>query len=180
MPRVLHVSRQQAHIFSKTPQTSIRVIAGEGVEGDAHCGVTTQHLYLQRKDPTLPNLCQVHLLASEKLAALAVKGYLVHPGDLGENILTQNLDLLSLPTGTLLHIGADAVLEVTGLRTPCIQIDKFRAGLQQHMWLGHSSPGQHSQDAGIMSIVRTTGLIHPGDYIRVELPPKPHKPLQPV
>jgi MOSC domain-containing protein YiiM len=180
MPRVLHVSRQQKHTFSKTPEASIRVIAGQGVEGDAHCGATTQHLYLQRKNPSLPNLCQVHLFASEKLAALALKGYLLRPGDIGENILTQNIDLNALPTHTRLHIGPEAVLEVTGLRTPCKQIDKFRDGLQQHMWLAHAAPGQHAHDAGIMSIVLTGGIIHTGDRIRVQLPPAPHTALQPV
>jgi MOSC domain-containing protein YiiM len=180
MPQVLQVSRSELHGFSKTSQPHIRVIAGEGVECDAHRGRTVQHLYLVRKDPTQPNLCQVHLLAAEKLEALAEQGFPVQPGELGENILTHGLDLLTLPTATLLHIGPEAILEVTGLRTPCSQIDAFRAGLQQHMWGERGLDDKRPRDAGIMSIVRTGGLIHPNDPIRIELPPQPHIPLGPV
>jgi len=174
------VSRSAAHGFSKTPQASIRLIPGEGVEGDAHRGVTVQHLYLKRRDPTQPNLCQVHLFAGEMLDELATKGFHIAPGALGENILTRGLDLLALPLGTRLHLGATAIVEVTGLRTPCSKIDDFRAGLQQHLWGERDAAGKRVRRAGIMSVVLSTGQVQPGDAIRIELPPHPHQPLGPV
>jgi MOSC domain-containing protein YiiM len=180
MSEIIAVSRSERHGFSKQPQPSLRLIAGEGVEGDAHRGVTTQHLYLKRKDPTQPNLCQVHLFASEMLDELAGKGFPLVPGALGENILTRGLDLLAFPRGTKLRLGDEAVVEVTGLRTPCSQIDKLRAGLQQHTWGERDATGQRARRAGIMSIVLVGGSVKPSDAIAIELPPKPHIPLGPV
>ena len=178
-PIVVAVSRKPAHTFSKQPQLAITLIAGEGVEGDAHRGTTTQHLYFKRKDPTRPNLAQVHLFAAEMLDELQGKGFNVAPGDLGENILTRNLDLLTLPTGTLLHLG-DTTLEVTGLRTPCSQIDAFQKGVQEQLWGPRDATGQRTRRAGIMSIVRKGGTVTPNTTISLELPPLPHKPLGPV
>jgi MOSC domain-containing protein YiiM len=177
---VTAVSLNPAHGFSKTLQRCLRLIANEGIEGDAHRGTTTQHLYLKRKNPTQPNLAQVHLLASEKLQQLATLGFHIQPGELGENILTEGIDLLALPLGTLLHIGPEAVLQVTGVRTPCSQIDAFCNGLQQHLWGARDASGKRTRDAGIMSIVRTGGLVHTNDPIRIFLPPRPHLPLPPV
>ena len=171
---IASVSLNPQHGFSKSPQRSITLIAGEGVEGDAHCGRTTQHLYLKRNDASLPNLAQVHLIAAELLEELAAKGFALKAGDLGENVLTTGLDLLSLPTGTLLHLGLEAVVEVTGLRTPCSQIDAFRTGLQEHMWGPRDVANQKTRRAGVMSVVRTD------DPILVVLPPEPHVPLGPV
>lgn len=180
MPNVIAVSRNDQHRFSKASQPFIRLIAGEGVEGDAHRGTTTQHLYLKRKDPTLPNLAQVHLFAAEKLDALAHLGFAIAPGDLGENILTRDLDLHALPLATRLHIGEDVILEVTGERTPCSQIDNLRTGLQQHLWGPRDETGKMPRRAGIMSIVVTGGLVRPNDTIKVQLPPEPHQPLPAV
>jgi MOSC domain-containing protein YiiM len=177
---ILAISRAERHGFSKSPQPHLRLIAGEGIEGDAHRGTTTQHLYLKRKDPNLPNLCQVHLIGSELLEELATKGFALQPGELGENVLTTGIDLLTLPRGTLLHLGEEAIVKVTGLRTPCSQIDGHRSGLQQHLWGLRDSTGKRARRAGIMSIVHTGGLIHPNDPIRITLPPTPHQPLGPV
>jgi MOSC domain-containing protein YiiM len=177
---ILATSRSPRHSFSKQVQPSLRLIAGEGVEGDAHRGATVQHLYDRRKDPDQPNRSQVHLLAAELLAELAAKGFAIGPGELGENILTQGIDLLALPAATLLHLGTDAVVEVTGLRTPCVQIDRLRTGLQKHLWGMPDDTGEKTRRAGIMSIVLHGGLVHPGDLVRVELPPLPHRPLAPV
>jgi MOSC domain-containing protein YiiM len=174
------VSRSSAHGFSKQPQPSIHLIPGEGVEGDAHRGVTVQHLYLMRRDPTQPNLCQVHLFCAEMLDELAAKGFPVAAGDLGENILTRGLNLLSLPLNTQLHLGDAAIVEVTGLRTPCTKIDDFRPGLQQHLWGERDTSGKKPRRAGIMSIVLHPGEVRPNDHIRIELPPQPHTPLGPV
>ena len=123
---------------------------------------------------------QVHLLAAETLDALRRKGFEVASGELGENILTCGLDLLTLPRGTTLFLGQEAVLEVTGLRTPCSQIDRYQAGLQQHLWGPRGADGKKTRRAGIMGIVRTGGIVKPGDGMRVELPAEPHQPLPPV
>jgi MOSC domain-containing protein YiiM len=180
MPTVIAVSCTDQHRFSKSSQPFIRLIAGEGVEGDAHRGTTTQHLYLQRKDPTRPNLAQVHLFAAEKLDELASLGFQFTPGAIGENILTRGLDLHTLPLATRLHLGAEAIIEVTGERTPCIQIDNLRTGLQQHLWGPRDETGKMPRRAGIMAIVLTGGLVHPNDTIAIQLPPEPHQPLGPV
>jgi MOSC domain-containing protein YiiM len=174
------VSLSPAHGFSKQPQTSITLIAGEGVDGDAHRGETTQHLYLKRKDPTQPNLAQVHLLSTELLANLATRGFIVQPGELGENILTTGLDMHALPTHTLLHLGDDVILEVTGLRTPCFQIDRYQPGLQNEMWGARDATNKKPRRGGIMAIVRSGGVLRPHDTIRITLPPPPHIPLAPV
>lgn len=178
--RVEAVSLSPRHGFSKAAQAAIRLLAGEGVEGDAHCGRTTQHLYRMRKDPAQPNLCQVHLLAREFLEELAAKGISIPTGALGENVLTTGLPLLDLPLGTVLRLGSEAVVEVTGLRTPCSQIDGFRRGLQQHCWGPRDVTGKRTRRAGVMSLVRSGGLVRPGDAILVEWPPQPYRPLPPV
>lgn len=185
MPFVVATSSSSTHGFSKQPQPSITLIAKEGVEGDAHRGRTVQHLYLKRKNAAAPNLCQVHLFASEMLDELATKGFHLSPGDLGENLLTRGIDLIHLPLATHLAIGPDPltapILEVTGLRTPCTQIESFRPGLQQLLY-GPPAPGtqKRSLRAGIMTIVLRSGLIHPNDPILITLPPQPHQPLGPV
>jgi MOSC domain-containing protein YiiM len=176
---VVATSLCEEHGFCKQPQPHIRLIAGEGVEGDAHRGHKVQHLYRVRQNPHAPNLCQVHLFAAEMLDELATKGFIVQPGEIGENLLTQGIDLLSLPLGTLLHIG-ETTLEVTGLRTPCSQIEDHRSGLQQLLWGERDAKGQRARRAGIMTIVLTGGLVRPNDPIRVELPPEPYQPLGPV
>ena len=180
MPHVVAVSRKETHSFSKEPRASIVLIAGEGVEGDAHRGRTVQHLYRVRKDPTAPNLAQVHLFAEEMLEELRAKDFAVEAGELGENLLTHGIDLLALPEGTLLAVGDEVVLEVSGMRTPCAQIDAFRAGLQQHLWGDVLPDGKRARRAGIMSVVRMGGVVRLGDGIRVELPAEPHRPLRPV
>jgi MOSC domain-containing protein YiiM len=174
------VSLSVTHGFSKQPQPSIRLIPGEGVEGDAHRGRTVQHLYLKHRDPSQSNLCQVHLFATEMLDELSAKGFNVAPGELGENILTRRCDLLTLPVGTCLHLGREAIVEVTGLRTPCSKIDEFRPGLQQHLWGDRDASGKKPRRAGIMGIVIIAGDVRPNDPIRIELPPLPHTALGPV
>jgi MOSC domain-containing protein YiiM len=179
MASVVSVSRSAAHGFSKPPQPAIRLLKGLGVEGDAHLGKTTQHLYLQKKNPALSNLCQVHLIHSELFGELSNKGFEVRPGDLGENITTCGLDLLALSTGTLLYLGDSAIVEVTGVRSPCVQIDKFQRGLMAAT-LDKDVNGNLIRKAGIMSIVIAGGDVKPGDTVRVEMPDGPHRPLEPV
>ena len=178
--KVIAVSRCPQHGFAKQPEPSIRLIAGEGVEGDAHRGTAVQHLYHVRKNPTKPNLCQVHLFAAEMLTELAGKGYALGPGEIGENILTEGIDLLSLPRATRLYLGAEAVVEITGLRTPCSQIDGYRAGLQKHLWGPRDGSGKRTRRAGVMAIVRSPGVVYAQDSLRLELPPEPRLPLGPV
>ena len=150
------------------------------MEGDAHRGATVQHLYQKRRTPFAPNLAQIHLLGAETLAELQARGFAVVPGELGENILTESLDLLTLPQGTLLNLGPEAVVEITGLRTPCSKIDAFRSGLQQHLWGERDAAGKRTRRAGIMAVVGRTGRVAAGDPIRIELPPKPWRALGPV
>lgn len=179
-PLVQAVSCNPEHGFSKLPQASLRLIEGEGIEGDAHRGRTVQHLYLKRKDAAQPNLCQVHLLESERLTELANQGFNLQPGELGENILTHGIDLVTLPRGTHLYLGSEAVVEITGLRTPCSQIDDHRAGLQALLWGPRDASGKKTRRAGVMSVVLVGGLVSARDAIRVELPPEPHLSLGPV
>jgi MOSC domain-containing protein YiiM len=177
--RITAVSRSGAHTFSKPNHDSIRLLAGSGVEGDAHAGETVKHRSRVARDPTQPNLRQVHLVHEELFAEVAREGFRVTPGDLGENITTRGIDLLALPAGTLLRLGVDAVVEVTGLRNPCSQIDGFQAGLLKQV-LGRDEAENIVRKAGIMSIVRTGGVVRPGDSIEIELPAEPHRPLAPV
>ena len=180
MATILSVARSGQHLFSKRVHPSIRLLTGRGVEGDAHCGELVQHLYLKRRDPTQPNLAQVHLFAAEMLAELARKGFPLQPGDMGENILTQDLELLTLPRATLLHLGPEAVVQITGLRTPCGKIDGLHPGLQAHLWGERDATGKRTRRAGVMGIVRTGGEVIAGADVGVELPPEPHLPLGPV
>jgi MOSC domain-containing protein YiiM len=179
MGSVAAVSLRSGHHFSKTPSLGIRLLAGLGVAGDGHMGETVKHRSRVRKDPTQPNLRQVHLMHAELFDELRTKGYVVKPGDLGENITTSGIDLLALPTGTRLHLGASAVVEITGLRNPCIQLDTFQKGLMAAT-LDKDAGGNLIRKAGIMSIVISQGDVRPGDAIRVELPDMPHRPLLPV
>ncbi|MFP8940731.1 MOSC domain-containing protein [Streptomyces fenghuangensis] len=176
---VVAVSSSGEHSFTKTNRESVTLLAGLGVEGDAHAGRTVRHRSRVAKDPTQPNLRQVHLIHEELFAEVGEAGFAVGPGELGENITTRGLDLLGLPTGTLLRIGAEAVVEVTGLRNPCPQIDGFRRGLLKRV-VGRDEDGNVVRRAGIMGVVRTGGVVRPGDTIGVELPAEPHRPLEKV
>lgn len=177
--RVEAVHSSQAHTFSKYSQPSIRLLAGLGVEGDAHMGVTVKHRSRVAQDPTQPNLRQVHLIHAELHDELNAQGFSVKAGDMGENITTRGLDLLSLPVGTKLHLGLDAVVEVTGLRNPCAQLDHFQQGLMQAV-LDRDAEGDLVRKSGIMGVVLRGGEVRPSDPIRVELPPEPHRKLERV
>jgi MOSC domain-containing protein YiiM len=179
MGSVIAVSSRIGHHFSKTPSLSIRLLKGLGVAGDAHMGETVKHRSRVRKDPTQPNLRQVHLMHTELFDELRAKGFVVRSGELGENVTTSGIDLLALPAGTRLHLGASAVVEITGLRNPCIQIDNFQQGLMAAT-LDKDANGNLVRKAGVMSIVTSEGDVRPGDAIRVEMPAEPHRPLQPV
>ncbi|MFJ3581921.1 MOSC domain-containing protein [Streptomyces sp. NPDC090127] len=176
---VTTVSSNGVYSFTKPNRDTITLLAGLGVEGDVHAGVTVKHRSRVAKDPTAPNLRQVHLIHAELFDEVAAAGFEVAPGALGENVTTRGLDLLGLPTGTRLHLGADAVVEVTGLRNPCVQIDAYRHGLLKQL-LGRDEAGQLVRKAGIMGVVLNGGEVRPGDAIRVELPAEPHRPLEKV
>lgn len=174
--RIDSVHRDGDHRFSKPPVNEIRLLEGVGVEGDAHAGETVQHLHLVRKDPTAPNLRQVHLIPCEVLVELAAKGYEVAPGELGENVTTAGLDLFALPTGAELHLGETAIVTVTGLRDPCSQINGLRKGLLKQV-MGKADDGTIVRRVGIMSVVAVGGVVRPGDKLTVVLPPEPHEAL---
>jgi MOSC domain-containing protein YiiM len=176
-PTVIAVNCSAQHTFSKPNQAIIKLIEGIGVEGDAHSGKWVKHRYLADKDPTKPNLRQVHLIQAELLDELNSKGFSVEPGQLGENITTRGIDLINLPTKTRLQIGEQALIEVTALRNPCVQIEKFQKGLLKAV-LERDAEGTLIRKAGVMGIVLVGGEIHPRDSIRIDLPSEPHHALE--
>lgn len=179
MGHVVAVASRPGHLFSKTPAPVIRLLAGLGVEGDGHFGSTVQHRSRVARDPSQPNLRQVHLIHAELFDELRAKGFDVKPADLGENITTEGIDLLGLPTGTRLTLGGAATIEITGLRNPCIQMDRFRPGLMAAT-LDKDPDGTLIRKAGVMAIVLADGDVRPGDAIAVELPAGPHRSLAAV
>lgn len=176
---VTAVSASPGHSFSKPNRDSIRLLAGLGVEGDAHLGTTVKHRSRVAKDPSQPNLRQVHLIHAELHDELQAEGFAVSAGEMGENVTTCGIDLLALPRGARLRIGENAVIEVTGLRNPCVQIDRFQKGLMKAV-LGKDEHGNLIRKSGVMAIVLEGGEVKPGDAIRVEMPPGPHRPLEVV
>jgi MOSC domain-containing protein YiiM len=176
---VTAVSCSADHSFSKPNEGSIRLLKGLGVEGDAHLGVTVQHRSRVAKDPTVPNLRQVHLIHAELIDELEAAGFRLWPGAMGENVTTRNVDLLGLPTGTKLRLGGEAVVEVTGLRNPCRQLNDFQPGLM-NATLDRDANGNLVRKAGIMAIVLAGGEVKPGDAIAIQLPSGPHRKLEPV
>jgi len=177
-PAVVAVSRSATHSFSKPPAEAITLIENWGVEGDAHAGATAQHLYVVKKDPTRANLTQVHLIHEELFAELADR-FTVLPGELGENVTTSGVDLLALPLGTRIHLGADAVVELTGLRSPCSKINKYQGGLMKAL-VEKDDDGCIVRKSGVMGIVIAGGVVAPGDALRVELPEGEHVALEVV
>jgi len=173
------VSTSRTHSFSKPRALSLTLVAGHGVVGDAHFGTTVKHRSRVARDPAQPNLRQVHLIHRELFDELAALGFTVGAGELGENVTTEGIDLLALPAGTRLAIGDDVVLEVTGLRNPCVQIDRFQQGLMKAV-LGRTPDGALVRKTGVMSVVVTGGEVRAGDTISLQLPSQPHRPLEVV
>ena len=176
---VVAVSRNPRHALSKQPADAIRLLAGEGVEGDAHAGATVQHRSRKRWNPTLPNLRQVHLIGEELIDELRAGGFDVAPGRMGENVTTRGIDLLGLPAGARLRIGPEAVVELTGLRNPCVQLDRHQAGLMEAT-LDRAPDGGLIRRTGVMGVVVAGGAVAPGDRVAGELPAPPHEQLRPV
>jgi MOSC domain-containing protein YiiM len=176
--RVVSVSAAAGHRFSKQVVPAIELVAGEGVAGDAHRGVTVKHRSRVAVDPSQPNLRQVHLIHAELFDDPEVAPFALRPGDIGENILTEGIPLLDLPRGTRLSIGGTEI-EITGLRNPCAQLDAFRPGLTRAM-LGRDAEGGLIRKAGVMGIVGRGGVIRAGDAIMIRLPPLPHEKLERV
>lgn len=174
---VVAVCSDKGHNFSKLLQPSITLIKGQGVEGDAHCGVKVKHRSRVAQNPDQPNLRQVHLLHSEFFDEVAVQGFKINVGDLGENITTRGIDLLTLPTGTRLHLGETAIVQLTGLRNPCKQIEAFKTGLLKAS-LGRTHDGEIIRKAGVMGIVIQGGEIRANDMVDVVLPNGPHIPME--
>ena len=176
---VIAVAADGDHNFSKQIVPEIEIVAGLGVRGDAHLGATVQHRSRLKIDPSQPNLRQVHLIHAELFEELGRKGFAVGPAQLGENITTRGIDLLGLPSGTVLKIGATVRLSVTGLRNPCAQIDAFQNGLLAAV-LDKGPNGELVRKSGIMTIAITGGVVRPGDTIEIELPDPPFLPLERV
>jgi MOSC domain-containing protein YiiM len=173
------VHRSASHTLLKPAEPSIRLLAGLGVEGDAHMGETVKHRSRVARDPSQPNLRQVHLIHAELHDELRTRGFTVGAGEMGENITTRGVDLLCLPVGTRLHFGTAAVVELTGLRNPCAQLDRLQPGLMAAV-LARDAQGQLIRKAGVMGVVLAGGEVRRADPIRVELPSEPHQPLEPV
>ena len=176
---VTFVGLSGTHTMEKPGAARIRLLTGLGVEGDAHLGETVKHRSRVARDPSQPNLRQVHLIHAELHDELAASGFDVPAGRMGENITTRGIDLLGLPTGTKLYVGKQAVVEITGLRNPCAQLEDIQPGLMAAT-LDRDADGNLIRKAGVMGIVLADGEVCPGDEIRVELPIEPHVPLAPV
>jgi MOSC domain-containing protein len=176
---VTAVSRDAAHSPSKPNSDGIRLLEGLGVEGDAHMGATVKHRSRVRVDASQPNLRQVHLIHAELHDELNAGGFDVSAGQMGENVTTRGVDLLGLPAGARLRLGDEAVVEVTGLRNPCKQLNTVQPGLMQAV-LGRDEDGDLIRRSGVMGIVLSAGEVRPGDPIAVELPAEPHRQLEPV
>ena len=176
---VASVSRSGVHGFSKAVVEEIEILAGLGVRDDAHAGITVRHRYRVRRNPSAPNLCQVHLLQEALFAELASHGIPLSAGQLGENITTRGFDLLTLPVGTRLHLGPSAVVEVTGLREPCVQMNGLYRGMMKAC-LARDTDGTLIRKAGIMGIALAGGPVRAGDPIEVLLPAKPWRNMGPV
>lgn len=177
-PRVVAVASDDAHRFSKPRRDEIRLIEGHGVEGDAHAGTTVRRRSRFRGTWTEPNLRQVHLIQGELFRELAVEGHEIEPGELGENVTTDGIDLLALPRGTRIRLGDAAEIELTGLRTPCVQIERFQPGLMKRL-IRRDAAGTHRR-AGVMAVVVAGGTVRAGDPVQVMLPAEPHEALLPV
>ncbi|WP_181314494.1 MOSC domain-containing protein [Phormidesmis priestleyi] len=176
---VIAVSRSTTHTFTKPNQESIQLLTGLGVEGDSHMGKTVQHRSRVAVDPNQPNLRQIHLIHAELHDELQAAGFAVSAGQMGENITTRGINLLDLPTGTRLHLGNKAVVELTGLGNPCAQLDQFQTGLMAAV-LDRDEHGKLIRKAGVMGIVAIGGEVRSGDRIQIELPPEPHQSLDRV
>jgi len=176
---VVAVARSESHTFSKPVREAIALVSGHGVDGDAHAGATVKHRSRVVRDASAPNLRQVHLVHGELHDELNAEGFDVGPGDLGENVTTRGLELIALPVGTRLRLGSDAVVEVTGLRNPCAQLDDFQPGLRAAV-LERDANGTLVRKSGVMAVVLESGEVRPGDAIAVELPEGPVRPLEVV
>ncbi len=176
---VIAVACDAAHLLSKPVRSEISLIAALGVAGDAHAGVTVQHLSRISRDASAPNLRQVHLVHAELFDELADKGFTIIPGLIGENVTTRGIDLLALSRGTLLRLGPDALIEITGLRNPCRQLEGIAPGLMAAV-LGRAADGSLVRKAGVMATVIASGTVRPGDAVKIESIPLDAKPLEPV
>lgn len=176
MGTIFALGRDGAHNFSKAQAERLHLIAGFGVEGDAHAGITVKHRSRVAKDPHQPNLRQVHLIHTELLDELAGKGFQVAPGQLGENVTTRGIGLLQLSVGTRLRLGPDAVIEVTGLRNPCHQINGIAPGMMDAV-IDRAADGSLRRKCGIMAIVLASGMVSVGDAVALEHVPADHVPL---
>lgn len=177
--QVVSVSARKGHGLGKTVSLFISLVAGQGVAGDAHCGEKVKHRSRAAQFPDMANLRQVHLIGAELLEELARKGFLVSAGELGENILTQDIDLLALPTGTELHFPSGAVVRLTGLRNPCRQLEGHSPGLMAAL-LGRDAEGGLIRKGGVMGVVVMGGDVQAGDRMTLVLPAGEAKALQPV
>ena len=177
--KVVSLSKDAHHRFSKIVCDSLSFSEGRGVDGDAHSGRSVQHRSRVKIDPNQANLRQVHLLQAELLSELQQRGFQVEPGAMAENVLTSGIDLLALPSNTVLKLGDEVVLRLTGLRNPCAQLDKYQQGLKKAVF-DFDAQGNLVRKAGVMAVVLKSGLVRVGDPIVIEYPAQPFEALEPV
>ncbi len=163
---VVSVSSKETPGVGKVPRTEIVLVAGHGVEGDYHFGTKVRHRSRVAKNPDQPNLRQVHLIHEELFEELASEGITVEAAAMGENVTTRGIALLELATGTRLHLGESAVVELTGLRNPCNQLDAIDERLLPAVGQKQAD-GSILRKGGVMGVVVTGGVVRPGDVIRV-------------
>lgn len=173
------VHRSESHDFTKATVEEVVLVAGVGIEGDAHAGATVQHVSRKKKDADRPNLRQVHLVSAELHEELVADGFDLDHGGFGENLVTRGIALGDLPVGTTLALGDDAIIVLTGLRDPCAQIDRHREGLRAAVAFDPGEGPKLFRD-GAMAMVVRGGVVRTGDPIGVALPPEPHHPMRKV
>jgi len=178
-PRVIAVAAKPEPGVGKVLREVITLVAGHGVEGDYHAGPFVRHRSRAARAPDLPNRRQVHLIHAELFDEVAALGIDVRPGQMGENITTRGLALMDLSPGTRLHLGSIAVVEITGCRNPCNQLDAIDPRLLPEV-ARKAADGTIARRAGIMGIVVQGGPVRPGDPIHVEVPAEAAGRLDPV
>ena len=160
------VSQSPTHSMVKGNHSEIWLVEGLGVEGDAHAGATVQHRSRVARNPAQPNLRQVHLIHAELHEELRAQGLVVSAGQMGENVTTRGIDLLAFPTHARLHLGVAVIVELTGLRNPCAQLDGIQAGLMAAV-LDRDAAGHLIRKAGVMGVVIAGGPVRPCDTVTV-------------
>jgi MOSC domain-containing protein YiiM len=134
MASVRHIFRAPKKRLPMEELSEARAIENHGLEGCAHAR---------------PGRRQVLIVDGETLDAMNLA-----PGIIRENITTTGLNVNSLKAGQQLRIG-EARLEISGVCTPCDQLERLRPGLRREIW------GRR----GMLCCVVEGGMIRRGDLV---------------